>query len=220
MTVTEDDESLVAQVYTVLREGIIHGEYAPGSRLRERNLAVDLAASRIPVREALVQLEADGFVVTYPRRGAVVRQLTLRDIEELFDLRLSLEVFAARQAARAIAQGADPRPLQDGLAAADAATAAQDEDAIAVTNAALHELIVATTGNSLLRDIMRPISGRTRWLFRLTSDRDPGDQQHEHHELFAAILQGDVEMAGAIAYAHIERGRRPSLASLQGRLPA
>lgn len=216
----EDDASLVAQVYVTIRERIIHGEYAPGSRLRERNLAIDLAASRIPVREALVQLQADGFVVTYPRRGAVVRQLTLRDIAELFDLRLSLEVFAARQAARAISDGHDPQQLRDGLAAADAATESRDADAIALTNAALHEIIVATTGNILLRDIMRPISGRTRWLFRLTSDRDPGDQQHEHHELFAAILDGDVEMAGAIAYAHIERGRRPSLLSLQDRLPA
>lgn len=116
-----------------------------------------------------MQLEADGFIHTYPRRSAVVRTLTLRDISELFDLRLSLEVFAVRQAARAVAEGATTEPLLAGLAEADAATRSHDEDAIGLANAALHELIVATTGNALLRDIMRPISGRTRWLFRLTA---------------------------------------------------
>ncbi|MET1007855.1 MAG: GntR family transcriptional regulator [Propionibacteriaceae bacterium] len=216
---SEDDESLVSQIYITIREQIIHGTHPAGSRLRERELAEELAVSRIPVREALVQLAADGFIITYPRRGAVVRQLTLRDIAELFDIRSSLEVFSARQAAAAVKAGADRQPLLEALQEADRATAAQDEDAIAISNAALHEVIVATTGNSLLRDLMRPISGRTRWLFRLTSDRSPVEQQHEHHELFQAILAGDIEMAGAVAYAHIERGRRPSLESLASVLP-
>lgn len=213
------DESLVQQIYVEIRERIIHGTYPAGFRLRERELAEELNVSRIPLREALPKLTADGFIITYPRRGAVVRQLTLTDIAELFDLRSSLEVFAARQAARAIGQGADPQPLVDAMAAADAATEAHDEDAIALANGALHEVIIDVTQNRLLKDVMRPVIGRTRWLFRLTSDRSPVEQRHEHHELCQAILDCDVELAAAYAYAHIERGRRPSLDSLSGTLP-
>lgn len=217
---TQDgDESLAAQIYITIREQIIHGHRPPGTRLRERDLADELSVSRIPVREALQQLATDGFSVTYPRRGAVVRQLTLSDVAELFDIRSSLEVFAARQAARAIGGGADPRPLQDALANADRATARGDEDAIAIANAALHEIIISTSGNQLLKDLMGPVSGRIRWVFRITSDRSPHEQQHEHHDLVGAIFAGDIDLAGAVAYAHIERGRRPTLESLATVLP-
>ncbi|MBT2512565.1 GntR family transcriptional regulator [Arthrobacter sp. ISL-30] len=75
-----------------IRQLIISGEYAPGSRLRERELSEFLAVSRVPVREALQQLEAEGFVVTSPRRAATVKQITLKDVNELFDVRLILEM--------------------------------------------------------------------------------------------------------------------------------
>lgn len=219
MNRVSDPESLVEQIYVEIRERIIHGTYPAGFRLRERELAEELKVSRIPLREALPKLSADGFIITYPRRGAVVRQLTLTDIEELFDLRSSMEVFAARQAARSIARGGDPQPLVDAMAAARAATEAEDEDEIALANGALHEVIIDVTQNRLLKDVMRPVIGRTRWLFRLTSNRSAGGQLLEHGELCDAILDGDIELAGAHAYAHIERGRRPSLDSLAGVLP-
>lgn len=95
-----------------IRELIISGDFAPGSRLRERELSQTLAVSRVPVREALQQLEAEGFIDTSPRRGATVKQITLRDVNELFDVRLSLEVLAARLAAQAAARGQSSLRLQ------------------------------------------------------------------------------------------------------------
>ncbi|MBN9759391.1 Transcriptional regulator, GntR family [Pseudonocardia sp. Ae406_Ps2] len=212
--------SLAQSAYVAIREGIIHGVHPPGSRLRERSLSEDLNVSRVPIREALRQLELEGYVTTSPHRGALVRQLTLRDVAELFDVRLSLEVLAARQAARAVAEGRADDALRDVLAEAARATRAGDEDAIRQANTNLHAQIIAMTGNSLLIATMTPLLGRIRWLFALTADRDPHVEYGEHVALCDAIYSGNAELAGALAFAHIEHGRAPSLRGLAAILPA
>src|SRR6478735_7389624 len=125
-----------------IRELIISGDFAPGSRLRERELSQSLEVSRVPVREALQQLEAEGFIDTSPRRGATVKQITLRDVNELFDVRLSLEVLAARLAAQAAARGESPSRLHQVMDRAEEATQHQDEAQIPLLNTALHAEIV------------------------------------------------------------------------------
>lgn len=215
----ETGPSMAQAAYLAIREGIIHGTYRPGSRLRERELSEELRMSRIPIREALRQLEFEGFVVTAPNRGAVVSQLTLKDVTELFDLRLSLEVLAARQAAQAVAEGRGDETLRQVVAEAQRATLAEDADAIRHTNTQFHAQTIAMTGNSLLIATMAPLLGRIRWLFALTADRDPRVEYAEHVVLCDAIYSGNPDLAGALAFAHIEHGRAPSLAGLAGILP-
>ena len=215
----EAGPSMAQAAYLAIREGIIHGTHSPGSRLRERELSEELRMSRIPIREALRQLESEGFVVTAPNRGAVVSQLTLKDVAELFDLRLSLEVLAARQAARAVAEGRGDDSLRQVVAEAHRATVAEDVDAIRQTNTQFHAQTIAMSGNSLLIATMAPLLGRIRWLFALTADRDPRVEYAEHVVLCDAIYSGNPELAGALAFAHIEHGRAPSLAGLAGVLP-
>jgi DNA-binding GntR family transcriptional regulator len=205
--------------YLSIREGIIAGDYAPGSRLRERDLSESLLMSRIPIREALRQLEIEGFVVTYPNRGAVVSQLTLKDVAELFDLRLSLEVLAARQAALAAAEGRVGNRLREVMAEAKMATDAEDPVGIQRANTAYHAEVIDMTGNRLLAATMAPLLGRIRWLFALTADRDPRVEYAEHVTLCDAIYSGNPDLAGALALAHIEHGRAPSLAGLADVLP-
>jgi DNA-binding GntR family transcriptional regulator len=205
--------------YLAIREGVIHGSYPPGSRLRERELSEDLRMSRVPIREALRQLEAEGFVVTFPNRGAVVSQLSLKDVTELFDLRLSLEVLAARQAAQAVADGRADDTLRRVVAEAHRATLDQDPDAIRQANTQFHAQTIAMTGNALLIATMTPLLGRIRWLFALTADRDPHIEYAEHVALCDAIYSANPDLAGALAFAHIEHGRAPSLAGLAGVLP-
>ena len=123
--------------------------------MRERELADELGVSRMPLREALPQLEADGFIRTVRRRGAVVTQLTIRDIEELFDVRLGVEVYATRLAARRVGAGASADGLREAMARADAALTHRDVNAIAESNAALHEEIVRLAENSLLTTTTR-----------------------------------------------------------------
>jgi DNA-binding GntR family transcriptional regulator len=215
----DPDQPLTAKVYRELRNRIIAGELAPGARLRERDLAHDLGVSRIPVRQALPQLEAEGFITTRPRRGATVTQLTMRDIDELFDVRLGVEVSATRMAARRVASGVDPACLRRAISEADAALASGDPTWIAESNADLHEAIVLLADNVLLATMTRSIAGRDRWVFRMTSDRDQAAACHEHHELCDAIYAGNEEFAAAISYAHIERGRKPTVDTLRTILP-
>jgi len=92
------DVPLSAKVYEEVRRRIIVGRYPQGSRLPEQRLAEDLQVSRVPLREAIPQLEADGFVRTLPRRGAVVSTWTTKQVHDLFDTRLGLDVLDARLA--------------------------------------------------------------------------------------------------------------------------
>lgn len=202
-----------------IRELIISGDFAPGSRLRERDLSQALNVSRVPVREALQQLEAEGFIDTSPRRGATVKQITLRDVNELFDVRLSLEVLAARLAAQSAAKGHSTERLQEMMRLAEEATQRQDHAQIPLKNTALHAEIVSLGNNSLLEYSMKPLLGRMQWLFTLTGHRDPQVQCAEHLSLCKAIYDGKTDLAAALAFAHVELGREPSLQGLAGRLP-
>jgi DNA-binding GntR family transcriptional regulator len=211
------DQSLSVKIYEVLRERIIEGQIAPGERIRERELAEEFSVSRIPIREAMPRLEAEGFVKTVPRRGAVVTEMTLSDVEELFVVRSSLEVLAAKLAAQACADGASTERLFARLASAEQALAHSDDRAIAAANSAFHEEILSLSGNALLISLMGPINGRVRRLFRLEAERDQQVLCAEHKEMCHAIADGNTEWAGALAYAHVEHSRADSLKLMRSR---
>ena len=90
------------RVFTAIRDAIMAGEIAPGSRLRLRDLAAQLGTSPMPVREAIGRLEQNGLVVRVPHRGAVVVELTAEELLHVYDTRLLLECEAARAGSRLI----------------------------------------------------------------------------------------------------------------------
>lgn len=95
-------ESAQRKAYRFIRENIISGAYAGGVKLNPSHIASELQISRMPVREALVQLDAEGLVTLRPNRGAVVTSLTAEDIRELFEMRSVLEGLAIREAVTAL----------------------------------------------------------------------------------------------------------------------
>ncbi|HVV13662.1 GntR family transcriptional regulator [Amycolatopsis sp.] len=204
-------ESLSAQVYTTLRERIITGTYPQGSRLPEQKLAIDLSVSRIPLREAIQQLEVDGLAQSLPRRGAIVWTWTTQAIHDLFDVRLSLEVSAAALAARRVGAGADVTAMEEALSRQHKSLDEHSPLGIAEASTAFHQAVMRTTGNELLTSLGGAVTSRMVWLFYLTSGRDQELACQEHHELFDAICSGNERVAEAVAYAHIERGRIPTL---------
>ncbi len=209
-----ESASLSAQAYATVRERIILGLYAQGSRLPEQKLAEDLDVSRIPLREAIRQLEVDGFVQSLPRRGAVVWTWTPQAVHDLFDVRLGLEVAATGLAAARVVAGRDATDIEAALERSHEALRGIDTLRTAEASAAFHEAIVLTTDNDLMVSLMRAVAGRMVWLFYLTSGRDPNVACAEHHELLDAIVSGNARLAEAVAWAHIDRGRSPSLAAL------
>lgn len=206
--------SLSRSIYATVRERIILGQYPQGSRLPEARIGEELNVSRVPLREAVPLLERDGFVHTYPRRGAVVVRWDARAIDELFDVRLALEVGAARYAARNAAAGRPIDLLDEALAASRQAVASGDPYAIAGASTAYHEAVVALADNDLLLRMMRTISGRITWLFYLSSGLPADDAFHEHVALRDAIASGNERLAESVAYAHIEHDRRPTFAAM------
>src|SRR3954471_15830423 len=84
-------QTIAGMTVEALRERILRGDFPEGEPLRQDALAAELAVSRIPVREALRQLEAEGLVTFSPHRGAVVSSLSLDEIDELFELRAAIE---------------------------------------------------------------------------------------------------------------------------------
>lgn len=207
--VSAPDEAMAAVVYQKLSNEIFSGRLLPGQRLRERELSEQFGVSRIPVREAIHRLEQDGFLVTAPRRGAVVRRLTLKDVDELFDLRVLLESFAAARAAEKVEQGADASVLLRTLAQAKAALESGDVERTSELNSAFHDQIVALTGNALLERSMRPLRGLNRWIFGLSVNRPLEVSAHEHDELADAIITGRAHLAESLSAAHVEAGRKP-----------
>lgn len=194
-------------VYEWVRERIIDGRFPTGSRIRERDLAEEIQVSRIPIREAFPRLEAEGYIRTIPRRGAVVAPMGLPEVNEVFDVRASLEVLAARLAAQRCADGADGTVVTEALAQAERAVASGVVKDIAFATAQLHGSIVELAGSALLSDLMVPVQGRVARLFNLTHDRDALDLHREHYDLCDAILQGQVTRACALALAHVEHSR-------------
>src|SRR5881275_3027872 len=86
--------TLAEKAFSALHDAIVRGELAPGSRLRIEDLAHELEMSPMPIREALRRLDAAGLVEHVPHRGARVRELSLQDLSEVYDLRLTVEVLA------------------------------------------------------------------------------------------------------------------------------
>ncbi|WP_197037969.1 MULTISPECIES: GntR family transcriptional regulator [Actinomycetes] len=206
-----DRKSLRQHAYEEIRRQIVDLRLAPGSRLVERDLAAELDVSRIPLREALQLLQQDGLVVLVPRQGAIVSPFSENDVRDLFDVRESLEVLAARLAAERADEEGLAR-LSEQLEAARTATLKRDRPAIAAANAKFHQMIVDLSANPLLESLLRPLEARTQWLFHLTKDRDPGRQCHEHEEILAAIAAHDADRAAESAFHHVHSGREASLA--------
>ncbi len=195
-----------------LRRRIVDGVYEPGDRLTEERLADDFGVSRNPVREAIRVLEAEGFLTAQPRRGAVVASMSVRDLEDLFDVRGALEVLAARLAAERI----DPSGAAALDRLLDRARVARQVVDLAALNTQFHDTISTLSGNTLLTGMMEPLHGRLQWVYRQSVEARAAQSWAEHRELATAIRAGDAEAAAAAARAHVMAARRSALAVADG----
>ncbi|MFF8774026.1 GntR family transcriptional regulator [Kitasatospora sp. NPDC015120] len=216
MTDTPGDthQSLRDLVYVRLRERIIEGEYPAGRRLVERELAETMGVSRVPVREAMQRLESEGFLTVQARRGAVVAGFGPADAEHFFAVRESLEALAASLAA----QHATPAGLKNLerilTRTRRAAEAGRLRETVGL-NADFHRAIVELSGNPLLQEMMAPLDGRLRRLFRLTSGPESSTPMcTEHEQLLAALRARDPEAAADLARRHVAGTRAFALTAL------
>ena len=194
-----------------LRERILGGEYAPGERLGEVELAEKFGLSRTPVREALGRLAAEGLVEIVPNRGARVPSWTVAELEGVFDLRTALE---PRLTALAVprATAADVAALEE-LAEAMLDVGApgpdQDLDAIVPLNREFHGRLVALADQPVMASalsgaIHAPIVLRN---FHTYDEASLRRSLAHHVEIVAAVRAGDPAWAQAVMTAHIRNAR-------------
>ncbi|MGW4868680.1 GntR family transcriptional regulator [Streptomyces chartreusis] len=216
MTKIEPLGAIRERVLATLRQDIIAGRLLPGDRLVERELADRFGVSRVPVREAIRALVAEGFVHFETPRRTVVRRLSPADVKELFELREALEVYAAGLAASR-ATPEDLADLRELLRAAASATEAGDAEKITDVNTRFHDRILAMAGNSLLTSVMEPVDGRLRWLTR--QNEEWPQLLTEHQDLYEAIASGDPDRARSHTLTHVQANYRSTVRHLFGEDP-
>jgi DNA-binding GntR family transcriptional regulator len=148
---------------SLLRAEILNGTSAPGALLAESAVAKRLGVSRVPVREALFELEREGLVEFSSTGRAFVKALTPQDFEELYVLRLALEPLASRLAVSSLK--ADISKLEKNLAATRRARSVQE---VTLLDLEFHQLILEASGNARLMKLWRSLRGELElWLGRL-----------------------------------------------------
>lgn len=207
------------EAYATLHRAIREGEYLPGTRLKEVDLAAQLGMSRTPVREAIRQLQRDGVVVVLPNRGAVVRELSEQEIDDTYSLRAVLEGYCASRAAIRMdpaAQSAlaeiqaefERRIGPDGSfvrAPADAAALDEEIEAATRLNRAFHEAIRVGSSNSRVTDVLQKaieVPVHMKHLF-WRSGRARARAVASHEEILDALRAGDAVRADAVMRTHV-----------------
>lgn len=196
--------SLTEQVYSVLKDWIVNRKLTGGAPLVERTLAEELNVSKTPVREAIARLEKEGLVEGSPGRTMTVRDLTRKEVEDILQLRMVLEGFAAELAARCITQTM-ASSLERLLEKSEVALGAEDLDRYKELDTEFHRGIRAVGGNKKLDEIMEGLENQIR-IVMSTSVQLSGRARRslaEHRAILQAIAKGDPANAGRLAQEHI-----------------
>jgi DNA-binding GntR family transcriptional regulator len=202
----DEDLSRAEFTYKRLRQGIRSGEFRPGQRLREAELAQRLAVSRTPVREAIRRLVSDGLVEIAPSRGMMIIELDRERVRELYALRESLEGTAARLAARE----ARPEEIEEMRSLLARSLAALPDPAeMARLNRLFHNVVHAAARNRYLAQALVQLADSLALLPGTTfeaPDRTAAGHA-EHQAIFEAIEGRRPEEAERLARQHIEAAR-------------
>lgn len=215
----EQDAAAPQRVLDAIRRDIILGTLRPGARVTEAALATRYGVSRVPVREALRALEAEGFVDSRPYAGSTVAEIPLDDAEDLFAVRGVIESTIARRAARrAAAQFVADAPstgwwsarrtLADILDEGDRAVAAGALADLPELNIRFHLGVAELSGSSSLAALLRQISGRIEWLYAADVDNRGRQSWGEHRPILAAIDAGDEAEAARLMASHVASSQR------------
>lgn len=204
---TAKADTIAAQISRTLAERIIAGAIEAGAKLRQDHIAEEFGASHVPVREAFRRLEAQGLVVSEPRRGVRVAGFSVEEIREVAEMRAALEVLALRNAAPHLTTAI----LDRAEAAIRAGDKAGDVQAWEEANRAFHRLILTPCGMPrLLKAIDDLHTASARFLFSGWRAEWEAPTDRDHHAILAALRTRQIETAAAILARHVQWiGQKP-----------
>ena len=198
--------SLTDEVYKALKWRILTHDLRPGGLFTEDDLSRLSGYGRSPVHQAVHRLQYDGLVEILPRKGIVVRAFTARDINQLIEVRLPIEMEMARLAAL--------RATPDQLSALRARLAEgrtylkqTDREGLMALDRNFHHGIAECTGNQVLMDVLENLHQRSMilWFLSVSSDRRAYDiVQEEHEEVLARLAAHDATGAAESMRRHLE----------------
>ncbi|WP_284740078.1 GntR family transcriptional regulator [Amycolatopsis sp. RTGN1] len=189
-------------VVTVLRAEIIDGTIPAGTRLKEEAIATRFGVSRVPIREALLQLESEGFVNTEKYKGATVSARSQHDVVELMQIRRGLEVLAATLAAEAHG-GDQAEHLRAVVARGRQAGEDGAVDQLPPLIMEFHEVVARASGNAELARMLEELLRRISWGFELEIEDRIDTSWADHAAIATAILGGSPVQAGYLMGEHI-----------------
>lgn len=204
--------SLTDQIVTELRRQIITGQLPEGAPLRQEKLAAELGVSRVPLREAIRQLEAEGLVVSELHKGTVVSSLSLEELRELFEIRLRLETW--------LFEAAIPRMTEQNFTIAEAITdeamASGSVENWGELNWRFHEELYRPSGNFIALKLLRTVhDNANRYVnLQIAVAEDVERELADHRALTAFARLGDIRRGVDTLRAHIQRVSRNLIASL------
>jgi DNA-binding GntR family transcriptional regulator len=206
------------QVYDYLRSAIMTGRFAPGERLNLDELVEQLRVSKMPVKEAVSRLAAEGLIDVQARRGTYISRVDARDLAETFEVRRALEVLAGELAVERVTKG-DIVKLRGLITEMEKAAGRQDFREHLEKNFQFHELIIGLSGNSKLLEIYRrlraPIhiagvhSRSVNWLARVDQE------QREHRAIVRALEVRDPEAVAKAMNEHLKRAKVSLVADVE-----
>lgn len=199
-----DNKPLRDRVLDALRDAIVSAELKPGEPLIELELSAQLGVSRAPLREAIQILSREGLVETMPYRGAIVRNLSRRDIEELYSLRSVLESFAVQ---RIIERNDAEQVTRLRAVFENMLTAAQGGDLKAVNNLdrEFHDTLIELSDHNLLVMTWSSVSMRVRQVMALRNRRNSDITRiaYNHLPIIEAIEKADETEALRLIREHV-----------------
>lgn len=212
MTIKVDRQSLTDQIVMELRRQIIFGQLPEGTPLRQEKLAAELGVSRVPLREAIRRLEAEGLVVSELHKGSVVTSLSLDEIEELFELRVRLETW--------LFESAIPRLTDEDFAAAEAITDEARQNGNVENwgelNWRFHETLYKPSGHMIALRLLRTVhDNANRYVnLQIAVVKDVDRELTDHRMMITFARLGDIRRGVDTLRAHIQRVSRSLIASL------
>lgn len=207
-------------VVSELKRLIYSGEFMPGERLNEAALAIRMGTSRGPIREAMKVLAGLGLVISVPNKGMFVRQLSVRDMVEVYELRAVVFAYAAERACEHFSEQ-HAAGFEQLLSDMDAACKAGDGSLYYELNLAFHELILDLSGNQRAKraydDYVKELHLFRRKYFNVSSNMHTSNA--EHRKIYQAISSGSPAKAWSAAERHVLGGRSRLLSTLETPLP-
>jgi len=207
----ENRDTLHLKVCNRIREAILRGDFKPGERLKQSELADAMGVSRMPIREAFRKLESEGLIILEPHKGAVVKPINVSDIEEIYTLRAELEKMAVYQSVEHLSED-DHRQLTTLV---EHMEAAQDVDEFIEYNIEFHRLLMKNCKwerlNSIISNLWNGLPQQTPHI--LTGQKETSNV--EHRSILNAVVNKDKETAAYLVSKHISRTGEKLVKSLK-----